>query len=156
MKDTRQVAIYGTEYSTEFSRPNTERAIARYDPDLRLLFNKQLDLFQVMRITPSTTVYHFGSLPFAWLEYRFQWAMDWMDGIERGDNPEPVLSYLQAQDLREHPELDDDDAVLQKIMDERLRREAVIHAAYRHAFLDNRRLLMKAWEPLYNHPALVR
>lgn len=145
-----------SEFSLEFDRPQTERALLALDPDLRLMFNKKLVLFQVMRVIDRHEVIEWNGMRILHPYKTAAWELDWLEGLERGDDPLPLIKAMVECDKREHPELDSDEYCWDRMMEQRAKLEAKAHDNWRHAFLDNRRLLMKAYEPLRNQPAFVR
>lgn len=145
-----------SEFSLDFHRPRTESAIMALDPDLRLMFNRRHLLFQVMRVIERHEIVAVNGFRILHPYKTVAWELDWLEGLERGDEPLPLIKAMMAADKRLHPELDDDEYAYDKIIAQREALEAKAHDNYRHAFRDNRRLLMKAYEPLRNQPAFVR
>ncbi len=144
-----------SEFSTDFVRPVTERALLAAYPDYRLVLNKRCDLFQVMRIREKHEIVEWSGMRILNRYYGVSWELDWREGLEWGDDPLPLIKEMYECDNRRTPELTDLEC-FDKIIEQREALERKAGEEYKYAFLDNRRLLMKAYEPLYNQTAFVR
>lgn len=139
----------------DFERPVTESALAMFDPDLRLVFCRQRDCFQVMRRLKRARRFHVvGVGDVAYFEDILYWVTDWKAGLEGRDDPYPLIKRLWESDIERHPNLCQD--LEERFRENLRRRRQKVREEYRHAHQDNRRLLMKAWEPFFNHPAFTR
>ena len=144
-----EAPVHGSEHSFEHHRPLTEEALRRLDPDLRLVLNKKLGYFQVMRLV---------NRPEKWTEPRLVWVADWLDGLERGDDPGPLIEFLKESDCG--PEGQESSSILEKSRRRREEYEAKVekHLAeeWRHATNENMRQLLKALDPFRNLTGFVR
>lgn len=144
-----------SELTVDFQKPRTVEALERFDPDLLLCFSRRVHMFQVMRKAKKLVRYdvpEFGRL--AVVEPFLVWVTDWKAGLEGRDDPEPLLKHLYYSDTLRFPNLKFE--LEERAAMQRLAIAAYIHAEYRHAFLDNRRLLERAFAPLFNSPSFVR
>jgi len=149
-----EINLRASEHSYDFDRPMTVSALAMFDPDLRLVLNKRYELFQVMRVRNryrkfwSPTI---GNICF--IEPVLIWVVDWKQGLEHRDDPRPLIHELWECDVLRHPKLMKERRELVEKNAEQARK--TVKDNYRHALLDNWRILQKAFEPLVNSPGLV-
>jgi hypothetical protein len=133
----------------------TEVALEMFDPDLRLVFNRRYNLFQVMRVRKRLSRFwseDLGNLGV--LEDVLVWAIDWKEGLEGRDDPRPLIHELWECDVLRHPKLM---AERRKKVEENIARaRETISDNYKYAVIDNWRQLQKVYEPMVNSPSFVR
>jgi hypothetical protein len=158
VSDAFLVPLRASEHSRDFHKPVTVKALARFDRDLELLRNRRNAEFEVHRRVMRTRSLWLGD-DNGWLSFNepmLIYVCDWSHGLEGSDDPTTLIAILEATDVRRHPELMDTEVAGAKMIEQREAASEKIREEYRHAFKENRRLLMKAWEPLVNSPRLVR
>jgi len=135
--------------SQDFSRPFTEDALAHFDPDLVLAWNREAKRFQVLRRCIKTKEAWCPSLGKVTARVpALVHVCDWEDAFERGDDPGTLIARLVESDTRRYGKYllhRQEKLAAQAEKAERDRKED-----FRHAFLDNKRLLVKGWEPFVN------
>lgn len=155
MSDAFLVPLRASEHSYDFHKPVTVRTLRRFDPDLRLLRNRRNAAFEIHRVTWRTRrveIDGFGRL--SWTEPMLIYVCDWSEGLEACDDPTMLIRYLEAGDTLRNPHLNEDREYAVELYRYKLAEKS--RENFRHAFRDNRRLLMRAYEPLVNTPNLVR
>lgn len=155
VRDRIEPALLVSELSRDFCKPLTVEALARFDPDLYLLFNKKRDIFNVHRLVWKTARYWLGPDE-GWLSYTYptlHYVMDWKEGLLGSDNPAPLLRTLYESDTRRVDVLKRLDEMQARYLE---RTRKTVDENWRHAHLDNRRLIERAWEPVLNSPFYVR
>lgn len=147
-------ALCSSEFTFDFHKPLTVEALERFDPQLILVFNRRWDVFQIMREIPRAESYWIDGIGnVGWIGRSAVYVDDWMAGLLGRDDPEPLIERLYWSDTKRHPDLEA--ARARKIIENRKKAEEKTREEYRHAFKDNKRLLLKAWEPVFNFPTLV-
>jgi len=136
-------------------RPISAAAVRAYADDLRLVFNVKYSVFQVLRVQRKIRVFDSPTVgKFAYSDTTGVWELDWMEGLDTGDDPGPLIAEMIEADLRRDPELERKKA--ERLFEHKRRVAETVKDNWRHAFKDNRRQLLKAWEPLVNSPGFVR
>lgn len=141
--------IHGSEHSTDFCKPLTVEALRRFDPELELVFNTRLNVFQV---------FHLVNRPAKWSEPRLVWVCDWEEGLKGSDNPVPLLAYLKSGDTG--PEAQESDRIQaereaeKEAYDEKVQADADDN--FEHALRDNRRTLLRVLQPARDLTGFVR
>jgi hypothetical protein len=149
------VALRRSEHTYDFHRPVTVVALGQFDPDLRLVFNRRYECFQVMRVRHRTRRWKLNNGEYlAFIEPVLVHITDWHNGLFGRDDPDSLIRHLWESDLQRHPDLMRKRREVIQANLERSRKH--IKEEYRHAGADNSRLLQKAWEPFFNFPALVK
>jgi len=152
-------ASYGSEYSRDFCRPLAAAAVEELDPALELVFNQRFGIFQVVRQTLVAVHYEldgFGDL----LEVkRFPfWECDCLEHhqIEEEDNPYLLIHDMKAHDVKERPELMDDNAEVEAVLDYRAELEETVRDNWAHGFRFNRAQVLRIWQPFFDYTGFVR
>jgi hypothetical protein len=141
--------VHGAEHTTDFQKPLTVGALARFDPDLVLVFNRELQVYQVMRRAERSE---------QWAEPRLVWICDWTEGLDGSDNPESLIAYLRAGDTG--PTRADAERIeregTERALEHAERVQRFIDDEWKHFRRDNRRQLAKYFRPLVDSPTFVR
>ncbi len=141
--------IHGNECTADFHKPITVEALRRFDSDLRLLWNRRVQTFQVYRLTGRSD---------KWIEPRLVWICDWTEGVLGADNPTALLKYLRDADCG--PNGEEIDRVEQRHdfqrIEEEEKRRRFIDDEWKHATAENRRQLQRAWAPFRDRTPFVR
>lgn len=143
-----------SELTIDFQKPMVVAALRSFDPQLLLVFSRRVPTFQVMRRTKKVVrhgTFNGGTL--CSIEESMIWVTDWKYGIEGRDDPEELLRWLYYSDVQRFPNLS-------RELEEKAARKRAdivrhIQEEYRHAHLENRRLLERAWAPVFDSPGFV-
>lgn len=133
-------------FSYDFYRPWTADAVRRFDPSLVLAWNREIKRFQVLRHTTVKREVWMPSFGKTMVDSPVLVHVCDYDDVTEKDDPGPLLFQLKQSDTWEHGEYLQNR--LEALADQRAATAAKVHALYRGAYLDNRRQLTRAWEPL--------
>lgn len=133
-----------TEHSFDFHRPITVHALARFDRDLVLVWNKRWESFQVLRRKKKLSAATLSDgTTFGMVVDDYTWVYEWRDGLLGRDDPWPLIHELRKSDIFENPRLSHDRMYEWQL--DRRRREAAVHDNYKHAFASNRSQVLKLY-----------
>jgi hypothetical protein len=155
--DRPEARLEGTELTYVDNKPYTVAALDEFDPDLRLVWNRRHNLFQVMLRVDVPLTYWFDSLGYTTVfEPALQLQFDWLFGLQCDDNPEWLIAALtyareQQEEEQKNPHYAED-----RILENRAKIEAQVSDNWRYAMKWNRPQLLKAFRPLHERPGFTR
>lgn len=150
---------YGSQYSRDFCRPLAAAAVRALDPLLELVFNRRYGIFQVIRHTLVAVHYEIPGLGALLQLDRFAfWECDVLKKyrVDVEDNPYLLIEDMKSHDVKEHPELMDDKAELEQVLNHRAELEETVRDNWEHGFRFNRSQVLRIWQPFYDFTGFVR
>jgi hypothetical protein len=157
VSDAFLVPLNCTALSRDFHKPVTVQTLARFDPELELLRNRQDARFEVHRRCYRLRRLWLGDKRgyLSFVEPMMIYVCDVVAASLDGfDDPTILIKLLEAGDVRRNPRLNEDREEAVRV--QRYKIGSKVRDNYMHAFRSNWRQLLRAWEPLVNQPTLVR
>lgn len=157
MTDAFLVPLNCTALSRDFHKPVTVQTLARFDPELELLRNRQEARFEVHRRCYRLRRLWLGDADgyLSFVEPMMIYVCDVPGALLDGfDDPTTLIKLLEAGDVRRNPRLNDERDEAIRVQRYKIREK--VRDNFLHAFRDSRRQLLRAWEPLVNSPTFVR
>lgn len=149
------VPLRASEHTYDFHKPVASAVLTLYDPELRLVFNRKHECFQVMRIrTRQFRVEIDGLGPVSFLNPVLVHITDWSEGLYGRDDPWPLIERLEESDTLKHPNLSRDR--VEQVRAQKEKQDRSIDDMWKYQTRSNMRQLRRVWQPFADYSGFVR